>query len=167
MMSKNKKSPSKATQTNVVTFMVEPWSSYKLEAAPLWIEHYKEVAVHQDTIPLAVDYDQYEAQDQAGALLVIVARNEGKIVGYWLGFLRPHFHYKTSFTAYTDIYYLDPSLRYGGIGARMMQFVEAELKRRGVQKVFTATKVHLDHSPLFEALGYTRTEYVYTKLLED
>lgn len=149
-----------------ITFAIEPWSSFKVEAAPLWERHWEEVAINRDTIKLKVDYQQYDAQDAAGALVVIVARSEGDIVGYWLGFVRPHFHYADSLTAYTDIYFIAPEYRNTGTGRALFGYVELVLAKRGVQKVFTATKVHLDHSALFEALGYTRTEYVYTKLLE-
>lgn len=150
-----------------VTFMVEPWSRFKIEAAPLWIEHWKEVAINQAEIPLKVDYRQFDQQDATGSLHIIVARHQGVIIGYWLGFVRPHFHYADSLTAYTDIYYLDPAFRNAGTGAALFGFVEKSLKQRGVQKIFTATKCHLDHSALFEALGYNRTEIVFTKLLED
>jgi GNAT superfamily N-acetyltransferase len=148
-----------------VTFAYEPWAQFAREAGPLWVEHWKEVALNQDEIALDVDHQQYETQEAAGALRIVVARHQGRIIGYWLGFVRPHFHYRTSLSAYTDIYYVDPAYRQGGVGRDLIRFVDRSLKQQGVQKVFTATKVHLDHSALFESEGYARTEYLFTKLL--
>ncbi len=88
------------------------------------------------------------------------------MVGYWIGIVRPHLHYADSLTAFTDIYYLDPAHRRAGAGRALFAEVERTLKARGVQRIFTATKVHLDHSALFESLGYNRVETVFSKLLE-
>ena len=89
------------------------------------------------------------------------------MIGYWVGFIRPHFHYADSLTAYTDIYFIAKPYRNSGAGTELFKFVEKCLKKRGVQKIFTATKLHLDHSAMFRANGYKETEIVFTKLLED
>jgi N-acetylglutamate synthase-like GNAT family acetyltransferase len=102
-----------------------------------------------------------------GAFCGVVARHKGKIIGYWVGFIRPHFHYADSLTAYTDIYFVDKAYRKSGVGADLFKHVEKVLKQRGVQKIFTATKLHLNHSALFKAAGYHETEIVFTKLLGD
>jgi GNAT superfamily N-acetyltransferase len=150
----------------VITFAVEPWATFRHEAARLWVKHWEEVAIHQDTISLNIDFDQYDVQDAMGALSIIAARHKGAIVGYWAGFIRPHFHYADSLTAFTDVYFVEREFRKKGLGQGLFAFVEKTLKARGVQKIFTATKLHLNHSALFEAAGYTATEIVFTKLLE-
>lgn len=151
----------------MITFQPEPWASFKYEAASLWPKHWEEVAIHKDKIKLNVDFRQFDLLDSAGQLVVIVGREEGAVVGYWVGFIRPHLHYADSLTAYTDVYFIDPDYRRPRAALRLFQAVERELKRRGAQKIFTATKLHLDHSKLFRALGYTETERLFTKLLED
>jgi GNAT superfamily N-acetyltransferase len=149
----------------VITFAVEPLDNFVREALPLFERHYGEVALNRDRIKLKIDLKQYEAQENAGALCIVVARNAGKIVGYWLGFIRPHFHYADSLTAYTDIYFVDKEHRKQGAGAQLFEYVEKVLAARGVERIFTATKLHLDHSALFQAAGYAETERVFTKLL--
>lgn len=150
----------------MITFHVEPWCEFKRDAAYLWPKHWEEVAVNRDKIKLDVDYAQYDAMDAQGSLCVIAARSAGAIVGYWIGVIRPHLHYASSLTAFTDIYFVDKPFRKLGAGQQLFAFVEQELRRRGVQKIFTATKLHLDHSALFKASGYSETEVVFTKLLE-
>lgn len=151
----------------MVTYAVEPWRQYKAEALCLWPQHWQEIAIDREAIPLKVDYDQYDALDAIGALHVLVARSAGKIVGYWLGIIRPHLHYADSLSAFTDIYYILPEYRKGRVGINLFKEAEKTLRARGVQKVFTGTKVHLDMGRVFEHLGYRKTEVLYTKVLGD
>lgn len=141
-----------------MTFMEESCGIFK--------RHWEEVALDKDAIKLNIDWKQYGQQEAAGAFCGVVARHAGKVVGYWVGFIRPHFHYADSLSAYTDIYFVDKDYRKSGVGADLFDYVEKTLKARGVQKIFTATKLHLNHSALFKAAGYTETEIVFTKLLK-
>ena len=151
-----------------ITFHVEPLSEFKREAAILFPKHWDEVALHKDTIKLDVDFNQFDILEASGSLHIVVARDAGRIIGYWIGIIRPHLHYKQSLTAYTDIFYVRQESRKDVfLFQHMLAFVEKTLKKRGVQKLFIASKVHKDLSKIFERLGMTRTEVVYTKLLED
>lgn len=152
----------------MITFHVEPLSEFKREAAILFPKHWEEVALHKDTIKLDVDFSQFDAIDALGGLHIVVAREAGTIVGYWVGLIRPHLHYRESLTAYTDIYYVRQETRKDVfLFQRMLDFVEKTLKQRGVQKLFIASKCHKDLSKIFEHRKMTRTEIVYTKLLEN
>lgn len=150
----------------MITFHVEPWQSFKREAAILFPKHWKEIALHQAEIPLDVDFSTFDQMDAQGMLHLVVAREAGEIAGYWLGIIRPHFHYKQSLTAYTDVYYIRQESR-GDVFAflHMLDYVEETLKKRGVQKLFIASKCHKDLSRIFERRDMTRTEVVYTKIL--
>lgn len=150
----------------MITFHVEPWSRFRTEGVQLWKDHWAEVAVDRDEIKLDVDFAQYDAQDAAGALHIVVARDEGRIVGYWSGLIRGHLHYGSTLHAFTDVYFVEKAYRKEGLGVALFSFVEKSLKARGVKKIVTATKVHLNHSALFKGLGYRETEIVFTKLLE-
>lgn len=156
----------------MISFHVEPWQDFKREALHLWGEHWKEIALDKDVIKLDVDYEQYERLDLDGALHVVVARAAGAIVGYHLSILRPHLHYRTSFTAFTDVYYVAPKYRKGMTGVKLFKFVEQTLRARGVQKMYSATKLHtsddgrdLNVGKLFERMGWKEIERVYAKVL--
>lgn len=152
----------------MITFHVEPWSDFKTEAAVLFPIHWREIALHQDAIKLAIDFAALDGLDSEGALHVVVAREAGKIVGYWLGVIRPHLHYRDSLTAYTDVFYVrQESRRDVFVFQHMLDYVETSLAKRGVQKLFIASKCHKDLSKIFERRGMTRTEVVYTKLLKE
>ena len=63
------------------------------------------------------------------------------------------------------MYYLHPDYRNGGLGVKLFQFCEKVLRALGVQKIVIHTKVTHDHSALFEHLGYTFTDKLFTKAL--
>jgi N-acetylglutamate synthase-like GNAT family acetyltransferase len=52
-------------------------------------------------------------------------------------------------------------------GIKLFKAMEAEAKRRGVQRLFVGSKCHLPADGLFERLGYTKVESVYSAMLED
>lgn len=151
----------------MITYAVEPWQQFKRESAYLWPKHWEEVAINRDKIKLDVDYEQYDALDACGALHVVAARSAGKIVGYFLALIRPHLHYATSLSAFTDVYYIDPEYRKGRTGYDLFKFAEQSLRQRGVEKIFTGTKKHLDVSTLFRRLGYVETETLFTKYIKE
>ncbi len=152
----------------MITFAVEQWSQFKEEARDIFQIHWEEIALHKDSIKLEIDFDAFDGMDAQGMLHVVVARDAGKIVGYWLGIIKPHLHYVNSLTAYTDVFYVrQESRRDVFLFQKMLVFVEKTLKSRGVQKLFIASKSHKDLSKIFDRMGMTRTETVYTKLLEN
>lgn len=149
----------------MITYAVEPWSKAWPEMEPLWNAHWEEVATNKDKIKLAVDFDMYRDFETTGRLHLVVARENGKVVGYHLSVVRTHPHYKTSLTAYTDVYFLSKECRKGFAGVRLFREVERTLKARGVEKMFTGTKKSLDMTRVFEYLGWTETERTFTKYI--
>lgn len=149
----------------LVTFHVEPWSEVYPELEPHWEAHWREVATHQDEIPLSVDWGAYAAFERLGQLHVVTARSAGAVVGYHISFVRPHLHYSTSLTAFTDVYWLHPDFRKGRTGIKLFQHVEQTLRARGVQRMYTGTKLSLDMGRLFERLGWTEIERTFSKVI--
>ena len=149
----------------MITFAVEDWFAVKMEMAPLWIPHWEEVALNRDKIPLDPDFDAYDAMARAGMLHIVVARKMGAAVGYHFTIVKPHLHYRKSLSGLTDIYFIAPQYRAGRTPLRLFEFVEKTLKARGVEKLFTGTKLSLDAGPLFEHMGWTPTERLYTKYI--
>ena len=149
----------------MVTFAVEDWFDVKSQMEHLWPAHWEEVAINKDKIPLDPDFDAYGAMASAGMLHIVVAREMGAVVGYHFTIVKPHLHYRRSLSGLTDIYYIAPQYRAGRIPLRLFEFVEKTLKARGVEKLFTGTKLSLDAGPLFEHMGWTETERLYTKFI--
>lgn len=147
-------------------FSVEQAESWKLGAQWLFPLHYEELARDKDRIPMDLDFDRYKTAEDNGQLLIVVAKVEETIIGYFVCALLPHLHYKSSgLMATTDMYFVHPEYRRGGTGTQLILFVEAVLKSLGVTKFYVSTKLHSDNSLLFEALGFRPTDKIFTKML--
>lgn len=126
--------------------------------------HYQELALNQDKVPLSPQYDIYVQRERAGQLIYMTLRDEGHLVGYFLGFIAPGLHYSTCLTCTMDIFYVRPDVRNLGLpGLKLFRAVEKELKARGVQRWFVGSKVKADASALFERLAFERVEVYYSK----
>ncbi len=151
------------------SFQAETFRSFMGELPPLLYQHWLEVALDRDKIKLEPNFEAYLAIDDAGCLASQTMRDDGALVGYFISIVVPHLHYKSSLTASTDVYFIDPAHRRGLVSYRFLRFVMRDLKRRGVQKHYTMRKLHLDPriGDLWERLGYKPVELWYTKILED
>ena len=151
----------------MITYQVEQWHDCLPEMEALWPLHWQEVAADKDVIPLEPNYEMYNMLVQTGQLHLLTARSDGKLIGYHVSIVRPHLHYKSSLSAFTDMYFIHPDFRKGMVGVNIFRAAEKSLKQRGVQKMFTGTKLSLDMGRIFERLGWKETERLYTKVIED
>ncbi len=146
---------------------VEPFPPFLEEAKPLFPRHWEELALDKDNVPLDPQYDEYLRRDANGQILLVVMRDAGKLAGYFVGFVAPGLHYQTCLTLTLDIFWIAPEHRGQMGGVRLFKAVEAEAKRRGVQRMFVGSKCHKDASFLFERLGYLEVERYYSCWLGD
>ena len=149
----------------MITFAVEEWEDTLPELKPFFPIHYKELALNQDVIPLDPQWDVYSDRNANGQLMLVVGREDGYVIGYFIGFVLPSLHYKTSLTLTMDIFYIDKDKRKGRCGIRLFQAVEKEARRRGVQRMLVGSKMHKDASALFKYLKYEPIETYFSKML--
>ena len=147
----------------MITCHIESFEEKLAELQLLLPMHYKELALNQDKVPLSPLYDVYIMRERQGGLLFVTLRDAGQLVGYFIGFIAPGLHYSTCLTCTMDIFYVRADKRQGSAGVRLFRFVEAELKRRGVQRWFMGSKVHADASALFKRIGAAPVETYYSK----
>jgi L-amino acid N-acyltransferase YncA len=149
----------------MITYQVERWPDCVAELRELWLAHWAEVAMNKDTIKLDPWEAAYVELDRLEQLVIVTVRRAGELVGYHISIVRMHLHYQATLHAFTDVYYLKPEERQGMAGVRLFSEVERALRARGVQKMFTGTKLSLDMGRIFERLGWTETERLYTKYI--
>lgn len=150
----------------MITFQVEKFADMFDEVLPMLTEHWKEVGLNHKSIPLDIDVRAYVNSEAQGILHIVTARENGILIGYHCSFVRPHVHYLSCLTAFTDIYFITPSKRgIPTVAVRLFKEVKRTLQQRGVQRIITPTKVHLDKGKLLEHLGYKEIERVYELLL--
>lgn len=151
----------------MITAHVESFMERLTELQALLPMHWEELALNKDAVPLDPQYDIYAAREAKGELLFVTLREAGDLVGYFIGFIAPGLHYKTCLTCTMDIFYVRPDKRKGRAGSTLFKYVEAELRRRGVDRWFVGSKCHADASSLFEYLGFDRVEVFFSKWLGD
>lgn len=149
----------------MITTHLESFEQQLSELQALLPEHYKELALNQDQVPLAPQYEVYIERERAGGLLFMVLRDAGEMIGYFIGFIAPGLHYRTCLTCTMDIFYVRKDKRSGSAGIRLFRAVEDELRRRGVQRWFMGSKIHADASALFKRIGASPVETYYSKWL--
>lgn len=160
----------------MITAHVERLQDTLEELKPMFDPHWQELALNQDKVPLDPQYPLYLDREAHGQVLLVVLREAGRVVAYFIGFVMPGLHYQTCLTMQMDIFWLHPDYRdedsLTALEAHMlaMQLFEAvrdEAKRRGVQRWFAGSKLHKDASRVFEELGMIEVERYYSQWLGD
>jgi GNAT superfamily N-acetyltransferase len=148
----------------MIEYKDDDWLENLTELKEVIKDHYEELSVTK-TFPLDPDWEAYKQILDVGRLKFVTCKEDGVLIGYIIFFVMPHLHYKTCLTAFEDIYFLKKEYRKGRIGLKMFQFAEKLLKEQGINRIIYNTKVHSDNSSLFEYLGYSFMDKVFTKLL--
>ena len=82
-----------------------------------------------------------------------------------IGTLILNLHYKDHVFAHNDVIFVAPEHRRKSTGARLIQFVEAQLKLAGVSVMIINTKRHQPFDDLLIKLEFSESETIYSKLL--
>jgi|HubBroStandDraft_1064217.scaffolds.fasta_scaffold03155_6 GNAT superfamily N-acetyltransferase len=139
------------------------------ELPVLFTEHWKELALNQDVIPLSPDWDKYYRLDIEGVLRILTVRMPGgQLVGYIFLMAGPHLHYATTLWGHVDMFYLDPVYRQGWTGVRLFKTLIADAKTMGIVNLTLATKTHfMDNrvTKLLQRLGFMPIETIHAMRL--
>ena len=115
----------------MILFHVEQLKDCASEAMPLIEAHWQEIALHQDTIQLNPNWPQYFRLEEEGKLHVYTAREDDKLVGYFVMIVVPHLHYSDHSFAHNDVIYVDPAYRKGFTAWRLIKFATEQLELAG------------------------------------
>ena len=126
----------------MITYQVEPWERYYRDPdrERLWKAHYEEFKpFHHSLMPFGPDIESYEAYERLGVLQTLVARDDGRMVGYCLVVVKRHMHYNCR-CGFEDSYYVHPDWRKGLAGVKLIRRSIEALRARGVLVSFWMTK---------------------------
>ncbi len=137
------------------------------ELRSLLPQHYVELSGHRERgYELSPDYREYLFREDAGQLLYVALREGRTLVGYYVGFVTRCLHYH-AVTLTMDVFYVMPGRRGLDGGNALLDEVEREATRRGVDPSKIGFKE--SHSRHMEALlrsrGYEPFERTYVKWL--
>lgn len=138
------------------------------ELPPLFTEHWRELALNKDAVPLDPDWDRFYALDVQGILRVLTVRVEGALAGYAFLLVGPHLHYRSTLWGNVDMYWLDPVVRQGWTGVRLFKTLIRDARAMGVVNLTLATKHHFMQNrvtKLLQRLGFVPIETVHSMRL--
>lgn len=149
----------------MISAQVESWERCVHELVRIFPEHWAELALFRDRMPLAPQYDEYVRRERAGQLFLATVRWNGKIVGYYTAQVAPGFHYGTTLTGTMDMLYILPDVRERGLIIPLMKCVERELRRRGVKLWHSGFKTLKPNGlpELYDRLGFTPADTYLAK----
>jgi len=150
-----------------ITFQKEPFDDFIVDALPLLVKHWREIATYQD-IPLAIDEDRYRSMEKTGNLVIYTARDDGKLIAYSAFFIGQNGHYSTSGPqAVQDVIYLSPEYRGGRLGLTFIKNCDSALTDAGIQVVSQHEKIaHPALGRILGHLGYKPVERIWVKRLD-
>lgn len=153
----------------MITAQIEKFEDCLPELRVIFPRHWQELALFQDRMPLDPQYDEYVAREQAGRLLLVTVRKDGKIAGYYTAQIAPGFHYASTLTGTMDMMFIVPEERGRGLVMPLFRQVEKALRRRGVQLWYsgfkTATPLELDK--LLPIMGFQPADTYMVRWLGD
>jgi GNAT superfamily N-acetyltransferase len=149
----------------MITAQVESFERCLPELIEIFPEHWRELALFQDRMPLEPQYAEYVRREREGLLVLITVRRAGKIVGYHTAHVAPGFHYGSTLTATMDMLYIREEARNIGLAIPLFRCMEKELTRRGCRVWYTGYKTHnpLGMPRLLTALNFQPADTYYAK----
>ena len=149
-----------------MTFVLENYNHVIEELKPMLSDHYEEVAMYQDKIPLEPNYDDYKEMQKLKRLYLFTWREGSELVGYNIFLVGSHLHYKSNKFAWNDVVYVRPDYRHKGQTIEFFKFCEDFLKEEaGVSVITYHMKVSKMFKALMDLLEMDHAEHIYTKYI--
>ena len=104
--------------------------------------------------------DEYSRASVGGWLLTIVARHDGKAVGYCNVYVTQDMHNR-DLIAQEDTIFVTKAHR-NGLGKNLVKFGLAELKSRGVKRLHVSAMTDLRVAKLWERMGFKHAAHQMT-----
>lgn len=153
-----------AIQQADLVFAVEPFRQAYADAPALLRTHWREIAKNKELLTLNPDEAFYDKADQSGTILIVTARHQGALVGYFLWYMIPrHPHYAHVRVAEAGIHFLLPEYRRGLNGYRLVREACRFAVEAGARFLTIRYKLAHDHPELMRRLGFDRTDVTYTR----
>lgn len=126
-------------------------------------DHWSEVAIDGSGRQLDVDWAAFDALNEIGKLVTIVARENNEVVGYAVFATLPHLHAKGTLVASNDALFLSKKARKGRAGIVLVKESKRILAEKfGDVMVMWHVKPRVDFSPILLRDGYRKHETIYS-----
>ena len=119
--------------------------------------HSKELT--EFSFQLNPNWDTYQQLEDIDALHIVTARDNEKLVGYYVSIITTHHHYKDALIAENDLHYILPEYRKGWLGYKFLKQAIQFLKDRNVDIILHTMKADHSYLPITKRLGFKLTDY--------
>lgn len=145
-------------------FAVEKLRDCWPEIMELASAHWKETEGYRHNQPFAPSLERYAQYEDAGWLLQVTARQDGRMVGYATMYVTPSMHTQ-QLIATEDTYFLDPEHRKGLAAIRLYKFAEQECRKLGAVEMMMTEKQETKVGRILQFLGFTQVARQWSKQL--
>jgi GNAT superfamily N-acetyltransferase len=148
---------------NDYTIQREKFADIMDELPWLFARQYGEVILDKDGLQDDVDYNRYVKLEELGILHCLTVRCNGVLVGYFFNMIIYHLHHKGIKTCSSDMIYILPGHRKGGVGLWLLRMGISEMKKLGVQKMYIGAKIGTRFGKLLKKLDFCAIEETHSK----
>jgi predicted GNAT superfamily acetyltransferase len=137
--------------------------AYWDELCALFQDHWDEVALNKQVMALKPDMPRYQAMNEQGALVVLGAWDDERLVGYSVNFVMQHLHYADLRICSNDLLFVSQAVRKGRVGLRLIRATEAAAKDAGARLMLWHGKPNTALVEIMPALGYGVQDVIFSK----
>lgn len=139
--------------------------SIESEFWPLLEMHREELTTDKGLMILSPDVERYRQLEDAGVLVALVMRLDGKAIGYSVNFLSQHLHYSAMRYAHNDVLFLHPDYRSGDLGRVLIEATENVASEHGAQLMLWHAKPGTALERILPRWGYRVQDVLFSKVL--
>jgi ribosomal protein S18 acetylase RimI-like enzyme len=149
-----------------ITYHREPWVTAWPEIEPILSGEHVTEAQNGSGLQFNLNKAAVDALAELDLVDCIMARDEGKLVGYHIALICPQMQFWSTPSAQVLTYYVDPTCRGRGIGQALLQCAEALYRQRGLVCVYSEYKMHIKGAAyMFAKEGWEATSVTVRKML--
>lgn len=148
-----------------VSYQQEFLSQVEEDIKPLLEKDWLEIEHNKSVKTLDPDWDAYYNIESSNMLRIFTARDNIKLVGYFVVLLIPSLHNKGLVQGVVDIIYLDKEYRKGFTGYKLFKFSEKCLREDNIKVIHVTTTEVNPIDPILDRLGYSKIETKFEKVL--
>lgn len=157
----------KPTVPAVATISRATVADLRATAGDLFKAHWREVAPRPELMIVEPQWESYERLEAAGMLTILIAQDEGKLVGYSVSVTTRHMHFGDLIYAHNDLLYVAPEARAHGVGASLILATERAVMASGARLLVWHTRPGHALETILIRRGYTADFVHYARELTD
>lgn len=150
-----------------MNYALESLLAVRHEAEPLLRREWETASEDKMVFPFDPDWERYAMMERLNMLRFFTARRDGELkgyIGYRVGF---NLHSKAASAATSDVWWVEPDARCGGVSWRLVAFAEKHLRDEGIRVIHTMTNEAFPAaSRLLKFMGHRLVGGLWSKALE-